>query len=98
MSEAVVPAPFAVGFDLDMTLIDTVPGFVPTLLALGAELGVEMDVEGMTSALGPPLDQVLAPYVEPGPAMQAAIDRFRELYVDHSIVPVPVFDGAHESL
>ena len=28
-----------VGFDLDMTLIDTVPGFSATLEALGDELG-----------------------------------------------------------
>ena len=31
-----------VGFDLDMTLIDTVPGFTATLEALGRELGVDV--------------------------------------------------------
>lgn len=98
MSEAALPTPLAVGFDLDMTLINTVPGFASTLVALGAELGLEMDVEAMTSQLGPPLDHVLAPYVDAGEAMTAAIDRFRELYVDHSIVPVPAFDGAHEAI
>ncbi len=34
-----------VGFDLDMTLIDTVVGFAVTLDALGAELGVEFPTE-----------------------------------------------------
>ena len=34
-------APLVVGFDLDMTLIDTVPGSAPCSRALGAELGVE---------------------------------------------------------
>ena len=48
--------PLAVGFDLDMTLIDTVPGFAATLRALGAELGVEFPVEEMTAQLGPPLE------------------------------------------
>lgn len=89
--------PLVVGFDLDMTLIDTVPGFAATLTALGAELGVEFPVEEMTRRLGPPLDALLADHLEQG-AIAAAIDRFRELYVDHSILPVPAFPGAVEAL
>ena len=46
--------PLTVGFDLDMTLIDTAPGFREVLRALGAELGVALPVEEMTAALGPP--------------------------------------------
>jgi uncharacterized protein len=89
--------PLVVGFDLDMTLIDTVPGFAATLTALGDELGLDLPVAEMTQRLGPPLDQLLAPHVaEHGVA--PAIDRFRELYVDHSIVPVPALVGAHEAL
>ena len=38
-------APLVVGFDLDMTLIDTVPGFGAVLTALGDELGVEFAIE-----------------------------------------------------
>ena len=45
-----------VGFDLDMTLIDTVVGFAATLDVLGAELGVEFPTEELTSKLGPPLE------------------------------------------
>jgi len=86
-----------VGFDLDMTLIDTRPGFAATLLALGDELGVVLPAEEMTQRLGPPLDLMLDGYVA-AEAIPAAIDRFRELYVDHSITPVPAFPGAHESL
>ena len=86
-----------VGFDLDMTLIDTVPGFSATLTALGDELGVQLPVEEMTSRLGPPLDLLLAPHLA-AEAVAPAIDRFRELYADHSILPVPAFPGAHESL
>lgn len=91
------PPPLAVGFDLDMTLIDTVPGFAATLQALGAELGVEFPVAEMTSKLGPPLEMLLEPYLaadEVGPAG----DRFRALYPDHSITSVPVLPGAHEAL
>lgn len=86
-----------VGFDLDMTLIDTVPGFSATLEALGAELGVRFPVFEMANNLGPPLDLVLGPHLAPE-ALAPAIDRFRELYVDHSITPVPALSGAHEAL
>jgi pyridinium-3,5-biscarboxylic acid mononucleotide sulfurtransferase len=87
----------SVGFDLDMTLIDTVPGFAATLLALGAELEIEFPVEELTSNLGPPLEQLLAPYLE-GEALAAAGDRFRALYPDHAITSVPTLPGAHEAL
>jgi phosphoglycolate phosphatase-like HAD superfamily hydrolase len=86
-----------VGFDLDMTLIDTVPGFRDVLVALGAELGVEFPVEEMTRRLGPPLDLLLEPYL-PADRIPAAGDRFRALYPDHAITGVPVLPGAHDAI
>ena len=78
----------AVGFDLDMTLIDTVPGFAAVLRVLGAELGVEFPIEELTSKLGPPLDQILAPHLA-ADAIGPAGDRFRALYPDHAIARRP---------
>lgn len=89
--------PLNVGFDLDMTLIDTRPGFAATLDALGVELGITFASASMIERLGPPLDLVLADYLDAA-RIPAAIDRFRELYVDHSIIPVPALSGAHEAL
>jgi uncharacterized protein len=86
-----------VGFDLDLTLIDTAPGFVATLDALGAELGVEFPSAELQRTLGPPLDQMLAPYL-PAADMAAAVDRFRALYPDHAIRPTPHLPGAPEAL
>src|SRR5580765_6187705 len=86
-----------VGFDLDMTLIDTVPGFREVLRALGDELEIAFPVEEMTRVLGPPLDMVLGPHL-PADRIPAAIDRFRELYPDHSISSVPALPGAHEAI
>lgn len=86
-----------VGFDLDLTLIDTAPGFQDVLRALGAELGVEFPVEEMTQRLGPPLDMLLAPYL-PADRIPDAGDRFRALYPDHAITSVPVLPGAHEAI
>ena len=86
-----------VAFDLDMTLIDTVPGVASTLAALGAELGVDIPVAEVASRLGPPLDVLLDAHL-PADDMEAAVDRFRELYVDHAIHSVVTLDGAVESI
>jgi phosphoglycolate phosphatase-like HAD superfamily hydrolase len=95
-----VSAPLVVGFDLDMTLIDTRPGFAACLTALGEETGIEFDVADMVSKLGPPLDLMLAPYF---PAADEAflaglVDRFRELYPELAVPPTEAFPGAHEAL
>jgi phosphoglycolate phosphatase-like HAD superfamily hydrolase len=94
-----VPAqpPLSVGFDLDMTLIDTVPGFGAVLEALGQELGVAFPVAEMTSKLGPPLDLLLGPHLAEE-AIAPAVDRFRVLYPDHAITSVPLLPGAEAAL
>jgi uncharacterized protein len=92
-----VSSQLAVGFDLDMTLIDTAPGFAAVLRVLGAELGVEFPVEELTAKLGPPLDQILAPHL-PADQVGPAGDRFRALYPDHAVLDTPVLPGAHEAL
>ena len=86
-----------VGFDLDMTLIDTVVGFAATLDALGAELGVEFPTADMTSKLGPPLDLLLAPHLD-ADQIEPAAERFREIYPDFAISPTPTFPGVAEAL
>ncbi len=45
-----------VGFDLDMTLVDSRPGIAATLRALSAETGVFIDAELVVSRLGPTLE------------------------------------------
>ena len=92
-----MPAPLVVGFDLDMTLIDTVPGFAATLEALGTELGVDLPVAELTEKLGPPLDVILGPHV-PADRLAEAGDRFRALYPELAVTSVPVLPGAHEAL
>ncbi|HWJ82535.1 MAG TPA: HAD family hydrolase [Nocardioides sp.] len=91
------PERLVVGFDLDMTLIDTVPGFRQVLHALGREVGVEFPVEEMTRALGPPLGMLLEPHLAEE-AIQPAIDRFRDLYPEHAIETVAALAGAHEAI
>ncbi|MFT4262478.1 MAG: HAD family hydrolase [Nocardioides sp.] len=86
-----------VGFDLDMTLIDTAPGFADVLRALGGEIGVELPADQLVERLGPPIDMMLAPYV-PEADLPWVTDRFRALYPAHAIVNVPALPGAHEAM
>jgi len=90
--------PLVVGFDLDMTLIDTRPGFAACLRALGEESGVGFDVDAMTARLGPPLEMMLAEYVEEAELVAALGDRFRALYPSIAVEPTLAFGGAHEAL
>lgn len=86
-----------VGFDLDMTLIDTVGGFVATLEVLAAELGLELPTAELSTRLGPPLDHLLAPYVTPE-AMPAVVDRFRAIYPETAVAGTPALAGVPEAL
>lgn len=94
---SVSPPSLVVGFDLDMTLIDTVPGFAATLEALGVELGVTFPVTELTQNLGPPLDLMLAKHLSED-AISTAVDRFRALYPGTAVAPVPALPGAAGAL
>ncbi len=86
-----------VGFDLDMTLIDTRPGFAATLGVLAEETGVVLDIEEMSSRLGPPLDHLLAPHY-PAEQIGPLVDSFRAHYPEHAVPPTLALRGAHEAL
>lgn len=90
-------APFAVGFDLDMTLIDSRPGMAAVLRVLNAETGYQIDADSVAGHLGPPLEQLVAPWV-PAEDRDAFVVRFRELYPRHAIAPTGVLDGARAAL
>jgi phosphoglycolate phosphatase len=90
-------APLVVGFDLDMTLIDSRAGVHATVCALVEETGVFIDADVVVARLGPPLEQELAEWV-PAERIDPLADRFRELYKDlglHGLVALP---GAAEAL
>ena len=86
-----------VGFDLDMTLIDTVSGFAATLEALGRR--------ARRRAPGRGADRTARPTARPAarapPARRAvgpAADRFREIYPDIAVAPTPALAGVAEAL
>ncbi len=89
--------PLVIGFDLDMTLIDSRPGIGAVLAALTAETGVQIDIPLVQSRLGPPLDVELAHWF-PADEVAAMSDRFRALYPDLAIEPTPALPGARRAL
>ncbi|WP_267242620.1 HAD family hydrolase [Streptomyces sp. PR69] len=86
-----------VGFDLDMTLIDSRPGIHACYRALSAETGVPIDADLAVTRLGPPLEQELAHWF-PAERVQAMADRYRELYPAYAIEPALVLPGAREAV
>jgi pyridinium-3,5-biscarboxylic acid mononucleotide sulfurtransferase len=89
--------PLVVGFDLDMTLIDTRPGIAAVWDALSAETGVPIDSADAVSRLGPPLDDELSRWF-PADQLTGMADRFRALYPALAVGPVDVLPGAREAI
>ncbi|MER8183126.1 HAD hydrolase-like protein [Kitasatospora sp. NPDC094015] len=86
-----------VGFDLDMTLLDTRPGIKATYDVLSAETGVRIDSDLAVSRLGPPLLREIAEWF-PTDRVEAVADRYRELYPVHAVPRTLVLPGALEAL
>jgi phosphoglycolate phosphatase len=89
--------PLTVGFDLDMTLIDSRPGIRAAYRALSAETGVPIDADLAVTRLGPPLEQELAHWF-PADRIQEMGDRYREIYPEYAIGPTPAMPGAREAI
>lgn len=66
-----------VGFDLDMTLVDTSLGIHASLVATSQETGVAIDADGIVTRLGPPIQTELAKFF-PEDEVEAALQIFRK--------------------
>ncbi|OLB75512.1 MAG: haloacid dehalogenase [Actinobacteria bacterium 13_2_20CM_2_71_6] len=86
-----------VGFDLDMTLVDSRPGIAATCRALSAQTRVHIDTDAVVSRLGPPLEHEMA-YWYPAEQVPSAVARYRALYPMHAIVPSRTLPGAVEAI
>ncbi|MET9484277.1 HAD family hydrolase [Streptomyces sp. NPDC006638] len=91
------PPALTVGFDLDMTLVDSRPGIRAAFLALTAETGVPIDADLAITRLGPPLEQELAHWF-PQDRVAEVGDRYREIYPAFAITPSTALPGARESV
>lgn len=88
---------FCVGFDLDMTLVDSRSGVREVMTAMSAETGVYIDVEAVVSRLGPPLEQELANWF-PAERVPAMAQLYRELYTGPGVRGAEPMPGALAAL
>ncbi|WP_030804674.1 HAD family hydrolase [Streptomyces sp. NRRL F-2799] len=90
------PAP-TVGFDLDMTLIDSRPGIRACYLALSERTGVYVDADLAVTRLGPPLAEELVNWF-PAADVPAVADLYRAMYPEYAIAPTVALTGAREAV
>lgn len=86
-----------VGFDLDMTLLDTRPGIRAAYVALAEKTGVAIDADAAVTRLGPPLRWELARWF-PADQVEEIVPVYRELYERYAIAPTVPMPGAVEAL
>nr|WP_257231953.1 haloacid dehalogenase-like hydrolase [Streptomyces sp. Rer75] len=86
-----------VGFDLDMTLIDSRPGIKAAYEELSVRTGTPIDAELAITRLGPPLEQELAHWF-PDERIQEMGDLYRALYPEFAIAPTLAMRGAREAI
>jgi phosphoglycolate phosphatase len=86
-----------VGFDLDMTLIDSRPGIAATFRALAADTGVYIDADAAVTRLGPPIREELSRWF-PVAQVDEMGDRYRALYPVFAIEKTALLPGATEAI
>ncbi|MBX7549646.1 HAD family hydrolase [Streptomyces sp. NPDC004232] len=86
-----------VGFDLDMTLIDSRPGIRACYLALAERTGTYIDADLAVTRLGPPLAEELVNWF-PEERIPAMADLYRSMYPTIAIAATPAMAGAREAM
>ncbi|MEU6928360.1 HAD family hydrolase [Streptomyces sp. NPDC046385] len=86
-----------VGFDLDLTLLDTRPGIKAAFEAFSAATGVPIDADLVVSRLGPPLEHELAHWF-PQERVPEMATLYREFYGVHAIEPTRPMPGAMDAI
>ncbi|WP_407550483.1 haloacid dehalogenase-like hydrolase [Streptomyces sp. Pv4-95] len=89
--------PLTVGFDLDMTLIDSRPGIKAAYQALSARTGTFVDADLAVTRLGPPLEQEIRHWF-PEERVAEISEVYRALYPLHAITGTPAMSGAREAI
>jgi uncharacterized protein len=89
--------PLVVGFDLDMTLVDSRPGVTATYRAVTADTGIAIDAELAASRLGPPLESELELWA-PADRVAELAERYRHHYATVGVSGTTLLPGAAEAL
>jgi uncharacterized protein len=92
-----VGADLVVGFDLDLTLVDSRPSLIAVAALLSQEYGVAIDGDLWASRLGPPLEQEVAQWFAPELVDEVSW-RYRALMAEHGIALSVALPGAAEAV
>jgi phosphoglycolate phosphatase len=82
-----------IGFDLDMTLLDTRAGIAAAYRELSARTGVPIDTDLVIGRLGPPLRVEMANWF-PAAEIEDAVTLYRSMYHEYAIPPTVELPGA----
>lgn len=87
----------SIGFDLDMTLVDSADGIVAAVQHVVSRYGIEADGDEIRSTIGLPLDHVFPRWLpdEPYDVLLAA---YRAHYREHGIPLTRAMPGAAEAI
>ncbi|MER5300964.1 MULTISPECIES: HAD family hydrolase [Streptomyces] len=91
------PAALTVGFDLDMTLIDSRPGIRACYQALSERTGTYIDADAAVTRLGPPLEEEIKRWF-PADQVASMATIYREMYATYAINATPAMPGAREAV
>ena len=91
------PSGPVVGFDLDMTLVDTRARITTSLRATLAGVGVHVSDDDVWPFIGPPLTQTLAA-LAPGHDIEPLVASYRARHDAPDAPPVPALPGAADAL
>ncbi|KUL72465.1 haloacid dehalogenase [Streptomyces sp. NRRL WC-3605] len=86
-----------VGFDLDMTLIDSRPGIHACYRALTERTGTYIDADLAVTRLGPPLEEELANWF-PAERIAAVAEQYRAMYPAFAVTATTALPGAGEAI
>ena len=86
-----------VGFDLDMTLVDSRAGIAQTLQAAAAELGIVLTDDQIWPTIGIPLADALRQWMSPEQA-DRAMATYRARYPETGVPITTLLPGAREAL
>lgn len=92
-----MPQQLVVGFDLDMTLVDSAEGIANALVHVCKIHGVDIEKSEALTTIGLPLNQVFPLWLPELPYDQL-LDEYRAHYGEYGIPQSTLLLGAHESI
>ncbi|MDA8435160.1 MAG: HAD hydrolase-like protein [Actinomycetales bacterium] len=86
-----------IGFDLDMTLVDSADAIVDAVAHTCRAYGVDIDEHAVRAGVGLPLERVFPDYIPEVPYAEA-LELYRARYLSHGLAMQVLLPGAREAL